>query len=133
MTGPDNREALAEVLHYAQGFDDWGVANGTEREWSLDIADAVLAAGTWTPKPAPDPTEYEYLHMAGSIVLGGMKASELIEVIRAKEVPENGARVATYRRAKGEKEWTCIAHWDGIPACTNHYEGIEHLRNGEEQ
>lgn len=118
MTGPDNREALAEVLHYAQGFDDWGVANETEREWSLDIADAVLASGTWTP--APKPKEYEYLHMAGSQILGGLKASRLIEVIRAKDVPENGDRIATYRRVKGEKEWTCIAHWDGTPAGTRY-------------
>lgn len=31
-------EAAAEAVHYAQGFDDWGVANETEREWSLNIA-----------------------------------------------------------------------------------------------
>jgi hypothetical protein len=41
----DTREALAEALHYAQRFDDWGVANEEEREWSLDIADALLAPG----------------------------------------------------------------------------------------
>ena len=37
-------ERAAEAAHYAQGFDDWGVANETEREWSVDIARAALEA-----------------------------------------------------------------------------------------
>ena len=52
----DEREALAEVLHYAQGFDDWGVANDEEREGALDIADAVLAAGFRHPAQT-EPTD----------------------------------------------------------------------------
>lgn len=37
-------EAAAEAAHYAQGFDDWGVANESEREWSVGIARAALGA-----------------------------------------------------------------------------------------
>ena len=52
MTRPASRpviteeavERAAEAAHYAQGFDDWGVANETEREWSVDIARAALEA-----------------------------------------------------------------------------------------
>jgi len=38
------RQALAEVIHYALGLDDYGVANDDERQEVLDIADAVFAA-----------------------------------------------------------------------------------------
>lgn len=41
---PATREAVAALLFYADGRDDWGVSNETEREWYLDIADNLMAA-----------------------------------------------------------------------------------------
>ena len=37
-------ERVAEAVHYAQGFDDYGVANDDERQDAEDIARAAVAA-----------------------------------------------------------------------------------------
>ena len=37
-------ERVAEAVHYAQGFDDYGVANDDERQDAEDIARAAIAA-----------------------------------------------------------------------------------------
>jgi hypothetical protein len=37
-------ERAAEAAHYAQGFDDWGVANETEIAWSTEIALPTVSA-----------------------------------------------------------------------------------------
>lgn len=56
-------EAAAEAAHYAQGFDDWEVANETERGFALEIAIAVLEAVNFR---APEP-EWEWEYAPGHI------------------------------------------------------------------
>lgn len=51
---PNGLSKAAEAAHYAQGFDDYGVANSSEVKDATDIARAVIAAYLDAVKPVTE-------------------------------------------------------------------------------